>query len=58
MAKLEQIANSGAPVNAPIIIKSNEARDVQASIRKFRAEKKRAAVFQTAEKNAAISYEN
>lgn len=44
-------------MNAPIIIKSND-RNVQASIQKHRAEKKKTAVFQEAKKNAAISYEN
>ena len=58
MAKLEQIATSGVPYNAPIIIRSNEARGVQANINKFRAEKKKTAVYEETKKNKAISFEN
>ena len=57
-AKLDQIAHSGQPLKAPVIFKSNQARDVQEGIRKYRAEKKKTAIFNEAEKNAAISYEN
>ena len=59
-AKLNQIAQIGQPVgtNAPKICKPQQARVVEANLRKFKQEKKKAAQFQQSEKNIVISREN
>ena len=59
-AKLNQIAQVGFPTaqKAPTVVKPQQARVVEANMKKYKAEKRKAQAFQQSEKNIVISREN
>jgi len=59
-AKLNQIAQIGFPTaqKAPTVVKPQQARVVEANMKKYKAEKRKAQAFQQSEKNIVISREN